>query len=141
VETIQFEAVKLSLRQDSKGFALHLSIHPDEIPDELVRHFVGARYQVVMVRLDHDEKPAGPNYVSAAGRLCKYAQFQEFLFENNLTFEKTVTAAEQAVRDICNIQSRRELMSNESAQKTFKDLVNQYEEWKHGSARGSESIS
>lgn len=137
METIQFEAVKLSLKQDSKGFALHLAIHPDEIPDELVRHFVGARYQVVMVRLDVDDQPSTPNLVSVAGRLCKTESFQTFLFENNLVFEKTLTAAEQAVRDICNIKSRRELMSDRTARDLFKDLSNQYEEWKHGPTRGS----
>ena len=90
-----------------------------------------------MVRLDIDDQPSTPNLVSVAGRLCKTESFQTFLFENNLVFEKTLTAAEQAVRDICNVKSRRELMNDETARDLFKDLINQYEEWKYGSTRGS----
>jgi hypothetical protein len=51
METLQFEAVKMALKQNKDGYVLTMSIHPDEIPDELMRDFVGARYQVVMVRL------------------------------------------------------------------------------------------
>ena len=132
MESIQFEAVKTSLRQDAKGFALHLTIHPDEIPDLLVRDFVGARYMVVMVRLNNDDQPYQPNYVSQAVVLCKDKKFQDFLKENNLIFEATQTAAEQAVRDICRVESRSMLNSNESARNAFIELVNQFEEWKHG---------
>ncbi len=132
MESIQFEAVKTSLRQDAKGFALHLTIHPDEIPDLLVRDFVGARYMVVMVRLNNDDQPYQPNYVSQAAVLCKDKKFQDFLKENNLIFEATQTAAEQAVRDICHVESRSMLNSNESARNAFIELVNQFEEWKHG---------
>ena len=57
METIQYEAVKVALKQDRTGFMLTMSIHPDEIPEKLIRDFVGARYQVVMVRLNGDEQP------------------------------------------------------------------------------------
>jgi hypothetical protein len=56
LKTLQFEAIKIALKQDKTGFVLTLNMHPDEIPEELLRDFVGARYQVVMVRLnDHDQ--------------------------------------------------------------------------------------
>jgi len=57
VDNIQFEAVKTALRQSKDGYSLTLVIHPDDIPDDLVKDFVGARYVVVMVRLDDEEKP------------------------------------------------------------------------------------
>ena len=57
METLQFEAVKVALKQDKTGYMLTLNIHPDEIPEGLMRDFVGARYQVVMVRLNGEEKP------------------------------------------------------------------------------------
>ncbi len=34
METSQFEAVKVGLKQDSSGYILTLRIHPDEIPEE-----------------------------------------------------------------------------------------------------------
>ena len=50
METIQFEGIKVALKQDKTGYVLTLSMHPDDIPESLLRDFVGARYQVVMVR-------------------------------------------------------------------------------------------
>ena len=55
MKTSQFEGVKVAIKQDKTGYVLTLSIHPDEIPDEVLRDFVGSRYQVVMVRLNTDE--------------------------------------------------------------------------------------
>ena len=50
MKTSQFEAVKVAIKQDKTGYVLTLSIHPDEIPEEVMRDFVGARYQVVALR-------------------------------------------------------------------------------------------
>ena len=57
METSQFEARKIALKQTKEGHVLNLAIHPDEIPDEILRDFVGARYMVVMVRLADAEVP------------------------------------------------------------------------------------
>jgi len=133
VETIQFEAIKLSLKQDRSGYALHLAIHPDEIPDQLVRDFVGARYQVVMVRLTEHQELSPMNPVSRAGMLAKDEAFQTFLMESDITFEKSQNAAEQAIRDICGVRSRAELNASPEARTAFSDLLFQYQEWKDGS--------
>jgi hypothetical protein len=57
METLQFEAVKVALKQDATGYVLTLKVHPDEIPDELMRDFVGTRYVIVAARLNDDETP------------------------------------------------------------------------------------
>ena len=51
MDTIQFESVKAGLRQSKEGYMLTLSVHPDDLPDDLMRDFVGSRYMVVMVRV------------------------------------------------------------------------------------------
>jgi hypothetical protein len=51
MDTLQFEAVKMALKQNKDGYVLTMTVHPDEVPDALLRDYVGARYQVVMVRL------------------------------------------------------------------------------------------
>ena len=61
MDSIQFEGIKVGLKQSKDGYVLTMAIHPDEIPDDLVRDFVGARYMVVMVRLGDDEKPMERN--------------------------------------------------------------------------------
>ena len=39
METSQFEAVKVGLKQDNSGYILTLRIHPDEIPEEIARDY------------------------------------------------------------------------------------------------------
>jgi len=48
---LQFEARKVALKQDRTGYVLTISIHPDEIPEELLRDFVGSRYGCALVRI------------------------------------------------------------------------------------------
>ena len=80
VSTLQFEGQKVALKQDRTGFVLTLSIHPDEAPEELLRDFVGARYMVVMARIQDDETPTPyKNRVSKAAMLCKSLDFQIWL--------------------------------------------------------------
>ena len=57
METSQFEGKKIALKQTKDGYAMTLAIHPDEVPSELLRDWVGARYMVVMVRLADNEEP------------------------------------------------------------------------------------
>lgn len=47
----------MALKQNKDGYVLTMNVHPDEVPDALLRDFVGARYQVVMVRLGDDDAP------------------------------------------------------------------------------------
>ena len=80
MNAIQFEGIKVALKQDKNGFMLTLSIHPDEIPDELVRDFVGARYACALVRIQDNEEPTPyVNRVSRAGMLCRTPDFHEYL--------------------------------------------------------------
>ena len=78
IKTLQFESVKVALKQNKDGYVLTLCIHPDDVPLELLRDFVGARYQVVMVRLNDEDQPIdraaefdGTKSVRLAGILCK----------------------------------------------------------------------
>ena len=57
METIQFEGMKTALRQTKDGYSLTLAVHPDDLPDDLMRDFVGSRYMVVMVRVGDNEQP------------------------------------------------------------------------------------
>ena len=41
MDPINFECVKVSLRQNKEGFMLTLAIHPDDLNQDLVRDFVG----------------------------------------------------------------------------------------------------
>jgi hypothetical protein len=121
---LQFEARKVALKQDRTGYVLTISIHPDEIPEELLRDFVGSRYGCALVRIQDDESPTPyVNRVSKAGMLCRLPMFQDFVEANS----EDDAAASLCKR--CGIASRTELHGNSVAQITFDDLVKEYEQW------------
>ena len=120
---LQFEARKVALKQDRTGFILTLSIHPDEIPEELLRDFVGARYGCALVRIQDDESPTPyNNRVQQAAILCKQESFWKFMVVDN---------EEEAADALCGylgIESRAELNGNKAAQERFDEMVKRYEE-------------
>ena len=126
---LQFEARKIALKQDRTGFILTLSLHPDEIPDELLRDFVGARYACAFVRIQDDESPTPyNNRVQKAGMLCRDEKFQSFMSERvGLTLDEFKTAT--AMCHHCGIESRSELNGNKIAQALFDDLLSEYDHW------------
>lgn len=120
---LQFEARKVALKQDRTGFILTLCIHPDEIPEELLRDFVGARYGCALVRIQDDES-ATPytNRVQQAAMLCKHGPFQCFL---------DVNSEDDAAATLCGllgIESRAELNGSKRAQVLFDELIKKYED-------------
>lgn len=136
MDTLQFEAVKMALKQNKDGYVLTMSIHPDEIPDDLMRDFVGSRYQVVMVRLGDDEMPLdrrdydGDRAVKLAGVLCREKEFQEFLVQNNEIFDPNETEATEWLRCKVGIQSRSELKTNQDARALLAQINKDYLSWK-----------
>lgn len=130
-----FEAVKVAIKQDKSGYILTLAIHPDEIPSEVMRDFVGARYQVVMVRLNGEEKPMDrekelPSIVKLSALLCKDEQFHKFLFETGQIFSPSEKEATDWLREECQISSRSELATNQAAAKQYNFIYKEFSEWK-----------
>jgi len=124
---LQFEARKVALKQDRTGFVLTLALHPDEIPEELIRDFVGARYACALVRIQDDETPTTyKNRVQRAGMLCREESFQEFA-----GVEEEDDAAEYLCKR-CGIHSRTELHGNEQAKQIFDALLKEYDDWRFG---------
>lgn len=119
---LQFEARKIALKQDRTGFILSLSLHPDEIPEELIRDFVGARYACALVRIQDDESPTPyKNRVQRAGMICKDPKFQTFMMVTN-----EMAAAEELCKR-CGIESRTELHGNRLAQAAFDEIIEAFE--------------
>lgn len=118
---MQFEVRKVALKQDRTGYVLTLSIHPDEVPVELLRDFVGARYGCALVRIQDDETPVRySNRVQTAGMLCREELFQHFLGVMD------EDSAATALCKRCGIDSRSELNGNVDAQMAFDALVLEY---------------
>jgi hypothetical protein len=139
VKTIQFEGVKVALKQDKTGYVLTLSMHPDDIPEDLLRDFVGARYQVVMVRLDSNESSinrqeefAGDRALRIAGLLCRDPKFWEYLYSDSEISTKDYESATQWLRFYLNLESRSQLKTNVEAQNLLDQLYRKYKAWTPG---------
>jgi len=140
LKTLQFEATKVALKQDKTGYILTLSMHPDDIPEELLRDFVGARYQVVMVRIDGNEQPMdrqnefeAEKAIRMAGLICRDPQFWEYLVEDNQIFEKNEELATGWLRDYLNVPSRSHLKTNPEARKLLDKLFREFKAWQEKS--------
>tara|TARA_R110000868_G_scaffold25899_1_gene100452 strand:- start:277 stop:687 length:411 start_codon:yes stop_codon:yes gene_type:complete len=130
MNALQFEAIKIALKQDKTGFVLTLNIHPDEIPDELMRDFVGARYGVAMARIEDNETAKHyDNRVKKAGILCRSSSFQAWLRKENSLPVDNEDDAVKALHEICEMSSRTELNGNKNAQQKFDEMVEDYDRW------------
>lgn len=135
IKTLQFEAVKIAMKQDKTGIILTLNIHPDELPVDLMRDFVGARYQVVMVRLNDADKPMSRDQeysrdpVRTAGILCRDKQFAQYLFEKEEIFEKKEADVIEWLKGEIDIESRTELKEDQQKAKKFWAIYEEYQRW------------
>jgi transposase len=136
MKTLQFEGVKVALKQDKTGYVLTLSLHPDDIPEELLRDFVGSRYQVVMVRINQNEQPMdrqaefeGDKAVRIAGMLCKDPKFWKYLYSQEQIFDEDMDDATEWVRSYLNVQSRADLKTNNEARILLERLNREYQAW------------
>ena len=140
IEKIAFEAVKVSIRQDKTGYILTLSIHPSDVPDDLLRCPVGTIFMVGMAEYDKAAKQAseekivdglripptiGRKMVQQAGILSRDRRFWEF---GDFVDEDQ---ARSWICKILGIDSRKALEHNEDAQQGLRLLLADFEEWKN----------
>ena len=132
--TIQCEVVKIAMSQDKNGHILKLSIHPNELPKDLVLDPLGSRYVMVLARLnDQDEviqpkeKTDGDKAVDIAGLLCRNDRFISWLFDHGYSSSRDEHGAIAAIRDICGIKSRSEFRTDEGARQRFFELKSEFE--------------
>lgn len=137
-DTIQFESIKAGLKQSKDGYVLTLAVHPDELPDALMRDFVGSRYVVVMVRLGDDEQPMnregefpGDTAVKMAGILCRDKEFWDWLHGKEWLMEKNEKACTEWLCSYLDIESRKELKTNEEARDLFNRLKASFNAWRN----------
>ena len=138
METSQFEGKKIALKQTKDGIVMSLAIHPDDLPEELMRDFVGSRYMVVMVRLGDEEKPlnreefAGSQLVKLAGIICRDKDFWDYLYDDGQLFEKSEVACVEWLTSYLGVNSRSEIKTDANAQHLLKVLNSKFKEWKNG---------
>jgi hypothetical protein len=136
MDTLQYEAIKVAMKQDKEGYILTLRIHPDEVPHRLFTDFCGARYQVVMVRLGDDEKPLNRDnfseIVKLAGMLPRNPDFRAWLLWDAQIFDDDEDEATSWLKSQCQIGSRRELATNQAAAAKLRQINMEFQAWKKG---------
>jgi hypothetical protein len=137
---ISFEGMKTYMAQSKGGVMVKLLIPHDDCPPELHSDPLGTRYQVAMVALNPDETATvrpdrlmNDRLVASAGMLCRSGDFFEFLRINGrIPFDADHTRADdictKAVRQICGVESRAEIATNEDARQKFIKLRDQFTE-------------
>ena len=136
METSQFESVKVAIKQDNSGYILTLRIHPDEISEEILRDFVGARYMTVLVRLTEEERPMnreaelGRDMVRVAGMLCRDPMFWEFLDESSAIFDKSEAEATDWMQTYLRVDSRSNIAKNKQAIDKLIGMKTEFNIWK-----------
>jgi len=138
METINFEGIKVGLKQSKDGFILTLAVHPDEIDENLMRDFVGSRYQIVMVRLGDDDQPLsregefpGDHAVKMAGMLCREKEFWRWLNDREMLMEMNEKACTEWLTSYLNIESRKELKTDVGARNLFNQLKRSFDAWRN----------
>ena len=130
-----FEAVKIALKQDKTGYVLTLNIHPDDLDERILRDFVGARYQVVMVRIGDNEQPMNRDHeyardpVRSAGILCRDMNFAAWLVETGNILEAKEADVIDWIKAELGIKSRSELKNNPQAVKKLWTIEEEYKLW------------
>jgi len=132
--TLQCEVVKIAMSQDRNGHILKLSIHPNDLPKDLVLDPLGSRYVMVLARLnDQDEvltpkeKSDGEKAVDIAGLMCRNPRFMAWLADRGYARDDTESSAIAAIREFCSIRSRSELATSEEALRKFNELKAEFE--------------
>jgi len=136
MKTINFEAVKMALKQNKDGYVLTLAIHPDDLQDDLMRDFIGSRYQVVMVRLNENEQAmdreselGGAKAVRIAGMLCRDPKFWDYLHRDLQIIEASESEATEWLRTYLNVASRSDIKSSPEAQQLLDKVHKEFKQW------------
>lgn len=137
---IGFEAVKIGLKQDSRGHILTLLLHPHDLSPDLLASAVKTRYAVKMIELDEHEQPvtpptvkAGERAVTTAGMLSRNQKFQTWAsYKVGATSGPSEIVAADYIRSYCGIDSRSELATNHAARGLFERLEAEFLEWVNG---------
>jgi hypothetical protein len=131
---LKFEAIKTSMRQDGKGTYMTLTIHPDEVPVDLLAARPGSRYMVGMLPVDDHDRPIkgkdmeeGERAVQSAGMLCRNIKFQKWMLENGYAFGTSEQECSEGLKAFCDVESRAELKDNRQARERFKELKERFE--------------
>jgi hypothetical protein len=154
---IRVEVKLYAERKNKDGRITSFVMHPNETPQELTDAPVGKRFYMSLLDADRFDETEGrevptmsgeperePEQAPAraritlaqrAGMLCDMGTFQRYLYDNHMLetrdFGEAVAAkhAAIAVRMICGVKSRSEIIPGTPAGQAFEELHAKYTVW------------
>lgn len=82
-------------------------------------------------RMENPEKEVKPmSLPQMSGYFCTLPDFREWLLETYDQACEDTEAAAAFVRGMCNIESRRDLLTNEAAATIFRKMAAEFDEWR-----------
>lgn len=131
---VHFEAVKISMTQDKSGYILKLAVHPNDVPETLLRDWVGARYIVALVKLADDgsivvntDAAKGEKAVKMAGLLCQTGEFQQYLYSLGISDGVSQESCIEGLRRHLGIASRAALKHDKTAREKFLKIAQEFD--------------
>jgi hypothetical protein len=131
--SIRFECRKIGIRHSKAGIILSVAIHPDEMPIDMVRDFLGQRYFAVLVRMNDQDEPVaskdiqeGNKAIKLAGTLCRDEEFQAWMVTIGMAEKPDEETVTEALRIYLGVTSRKELKSNHDARRKLLDLRTEF---------------
>ena len=149
-----FEGSLMILRKDKNGWVIGFSVHPSDVPHDLLNAALGTRFQTVLFEIGDDENPVPTeentpsNFVdfqearkvhdpvARAGKLCRSPVFQGWILASTVyadgkdpmfkTYRDYIEIAAEKLREILGINSRSDLRGNPQSKKRFFELQERY---------------
>ena len=146
------ECSLMILRKDKDGWVFGFRVHPDEAPRSLLDASLGTRFRIVFFEIADDETFVVPDEVRRAkkavaisGQMCREVMFQKWILDKaGLTIEgidpeDVESTVSRLLRNSLEISSRSELLENEKARDSFRELLREYKnETREGHLPGSD---
>jgi hypothetical protein len=145
-DTFRLEVKKHAIRQlQDGGWQITIKTHPSDDIDGFSKAPMGARFYTEWVEVDDNEEPvpqkpkperepeqaparARITLAQRAGMLCNEARFWRFLRKNDMTID-SIDQAAAAVRLICGVKSRSDILPGTYAGDQFEKLHSEYLIW------------
>lgn len=136
VPTLQFECKKDALRQMQEGhWKIQLTVHPNDMPSELLSAAMGQRFVAVLAAIGDDEQPVkleakpepaeptpGQRAVKRAVMLCRDPAFIKWVRDQFVAEDDGEANARLFITHNCRIASRRDLAVDPAAVERFEAL-------------------
>ncbi len=149
---IAADAIKIAYRQGKDGFVVSFAIHPSDMPADLANADIGSQWRITLTPLDADGNPesevmpshspnnkkpapvdpparADKRLMKQAGICCRDPRFWQYLTEKAMPANDAEDAA-VAVRLICHVKSRNEIVPDTPAGATWQRLYDEFALWR-----------